>query len=70
MALLTGSRSWSGPAPRLLGWIAGEIMIEDPRDRGYLGAEMVHRFNIGRPRPARSSWWRSAGYIRRRKHLR
>jgi predicted tellurium resistance membrane protein TerC len=33
---------WAGAA--LLGWIAGEIMIEDPAVAGYLGAETVHRF--------------------------
>ncbi len=33
---------WAGAA--LLGWIAGEIMIEDPATVGYLGAEVVHRY--------------------------
>jgi YjbE family integral membrane protein len=33
---------WAGAA--LLGWIAGEIMIEDPAVVGWLGAETVHRF--------------------------
>jgi YjbE family integral membrane protein len=33
---------WAGAA--LLGWIAGEIMIEDPAVMGWLGAETVHRF--------------------------
>ena len=44
MALLTKFPIlvWAGAA--LLGWIAGEIMIEDPATIGYLGAETVHRF--------------------------
>jgi YjbE family integral membrane protein len=33
---------WAGAA--LLGWIAGEIMIEDPAVAGWLGADTVHRF--------------------------
>jgi YjbE family integral membrane protein len=58
---------WAGAA--LLGWIAGEIMIEDPATVGYLGAEVVHHYKY---------WAAAAGaafvvavgyYIRRRKHL-
>jgi len=58
---------WLGAA--LLGFIAGEIMIEDPATVGYLGAELVHQYK----------YWAAAagaifvvvcGYIlRRRKHL-
>jgi YjbE family integral membrane protein len=33
---------WAGAA--LLGWIAGEIMIEDPATIRVLGEELVHRF--------------------------
>jgi YjbE family integral membrane protein len=33
---------WAGAA--LLGWIAGEIMIEDPAVMNWLGAATVHRF--------------------------
>jgi YjbE family integral membrane protein len=33
---------WAGAA--LLGWIAGEIMIEDPAVAGWLGVEITHRF--------------------------
>jgi YjbE family integral membrane protein len=33
---------WAGAA--LLGWIAGEIMIEDPAVAGWIGSETVHRF--------------------------
>jgi YjbE family integral membrane protein len=33
---------WAGAA--LLGWIAGEIMIEDPASVGMLGADLVHRY--------------------------
>jgi YjbE family integral membrane protein len=33
---------WAGAA--LLGWIAGEIMIEDPAVVGWLGEAVVHRF--------------------------
>jgi YjbE family integral membrane protein len=33
---------WAGAA--LLGWIAGEIMIEDPATVGYVGAEVVQRY--------------------------
>lgn len=33
---------WAGAA--LLGWIAGEIMIEDPATIRFLGAEVVHRY--------------------------
>jgi YjbE family integral membrane protein len=32
---------WAGAA--LLGWIAGEIMIEDPAVVGWIGAETAHR---------------------------
>jgi predicted tellurium resistance membrane protein TerC len=58
---------WAGAA--LLGWIAGEIMIEDPATVGYLGAEVVHHYKY---------WAAAAGaafvvavgyYIRRRRHL-
>jgi YjbE family integral membrane protein len=58
---------WAGAA--LLGWIAGEIMIEDPATVGYLGAEVVHHYKY---------WAAAAGaafvvavgyYIRRRKHF-
>jgi YjbE family integral membrane protein len=58
---------WAGAA--LLGFIAGEIMIEDPATVGYLGAEVVHHYKY---------WAAAAGalfvvavgyYIRRRKHL-
>lgn len=44
MALLTKFPIlvWAGAA--LLGWIAGEIMIEDPATIGYLGAELVHKY--------------------------
>jgi YjbE family integral membrane protein len=44
MALLTRFPIlvWAGAA--LLGWIAGEIMIEDPATVGYLGADFVHRY--------------------------
>ena len=33
---------WAGAA--LLGWIAGEIMIEDPATIRFLGEELVHRY--------------------------
>jgi YjbE family integral membrane protein len=33
---------WAGAA--LLGWIAGEIMIEDPATIRFLGEEVVHRY--------------------------
>lgn len=33
---------WAGAA--LLGWIAGEIMIEDPATVRWLGSEFVHRY--------------------------
>jgi len=33
---------WAGAA--LLGWIAGEIMIEDPATIRWLGADLVHRY--------------------------
>jgi YjbE family integral membrane protein len=33
---------WAGAG--LLGWIAGEIMIEDPAVAGWLGEAIVHRF--------------------------
>jgi YjbE family integral membrane protein len=33
---------WAGAA--LLGWIAGEIMIEDPAVAGWLGQEVVHKY--------------------------
>jgi YjbE family integral membrane protein len=33
---------WAGAA--LLGWIAGEIMIEDPAIAGYIGEAAVHRY--------------------------
>jgi YjbE family integral membrane protein len=33
---------WAGAG--LLGWIAGEIMIEDPAVAGWLGEAVVHRF--------------------------
>jgi YjbE family integral membrane protein len=58
---------WAGAA--LLGWIAGEIMIEDPATVGYLGADLVHKYVY---------WAAAAGavfvvvagwFIRRRKHL-
>ena len=69
MALLTRFPIlvWAGAA--LLGWIAGEIMIEDPATVGYLGGELVHKYVY---------WAAAAGavfvvatgwLIRRRKHL-
>lgn len=36
---------WAGAA--LLGWIAGEIMIEDPATIRWLGEEVVHRYVYG-----------------------
>jgi predicted tellurium resistance membrane protein TerC len=33
---------WAGAA--LLGWIAGEIMIEDPASIGFFGADFVHKY--------------------------
>jgi YjbE family integral membrane protein len=33
---------WAGAA--LLGWIAGEIMIEDPASISFLGADFVHKY--------------------------
>lgn len=44
MALLTRYPIlvWAGAA--LLGWIAGEIMIEDPASRGFLGEDFVHHY--------------------------
>lgn len=44
MALLTRFPVlvWAGAA--LLGWIAGEIMIEDPASRGFLGEDFVHHY--------------------------
>jgi YjbE family integral membrane protein len=44
MALLTRFPVlvWAGAA--LLGWIAGEIMIEDPASRGWLGEDFVHHY--------------------------
>jgi YjbE family integral membrane protein len=46
MALLTRFPIlvWAGAA--LLGWIAGEIMIEDPASRAFLGEDFVHRYVI------------------------
>jgi YjbE family integral membrane protein len=69
MALLTRFPIlvWAGAA--LLGWIAGEIMIEDPATIGYLGADLVHTYVY---------WAAAAGaafvvgmgwFLRRRKHL-
>jgi YjbE family integral membrane protein len=34
---------WAGAA--LLGWIAGEIMIEDPAVAGWLGQDLVHKYH-------------------------
>lgn len=69
MALLTRFPIlvWAGAA--LLGWIAGEIMIEDPASRAFLGEDFVHHYVI---------WAAAAGaifvlavgwLIRRRRHL-
>jgi predicted tellurium resistance membrane protein TerC len=33
---------WAGAG--LLGWIAGEIMIEDPAVMGWIGEAVAHRF--------------------------
>ena len=52
----TASRSWSGPAPRLLGWVAGEIMIKDAAVEAWLGDGAASTACIcGRRQPARSS---------------
>jgi len=69
MALLTRFPIlvWAGAA--LLGWIAGEIMIEDPATVGYLGAEVVHRY-VYWVATAGAVFVVAAGWlIRRRKHL-
>jgi len=58
---------WAGAA--LLGWIAGEIMIEDPASVGYLGSEFVHRF-VFVAASAGALFVVAAGWlIRRRRHL-
>ncbi|MEX0751951.1 MAG: TerC family protein [Xanthobacteraceae bacterium] len=35
---------WAGAG--LLGWVAGEIIIKDAAVAGYLGAELVHRYEL------------------------
>jgi YjbE family integral membrane protein len=58
---------WAGAA--LLGWIAGEIMIEDPATVGYLGADFVHKY-VYWAAAAGAVFVVAAGwFIRRRKHL-
>ena len=58
---------WAGAA--LLGWIAGEIMIEDPATVRYLGAEVVHHYKYWAA-GAGALFVVVVGYIlRRRKHL-
>ena len=58
---------WAGAA--LLGWIAGEIMIEDPATIGYLGAEVVHHYKYWAA-GAGAAFVVVVGYIiRRRRHL-
>jgi YjbE family integral membrane protein len=58
---------WAGAA--LLGWIAGEIMIEDPATMGYLGADLVHQY-VYWAAAAGAAFVVAAGWlIRRRKHL-
>jgi hypothetical protein len=43
---------WAGAA--LLGWIAGEIIITDAAMAGWLGYEVVHRYEL---------WAASAGAL-------
>lgn len=58
---------WAGAA--LLGWIAGEIMIEDPATIGWLGAETVHKF-VYVAAAAGALFVVAAGWVlRRRRHL-
>jgi predicted tellurium resistance membrane protein TerC len=58
---------WAGAA--LLGWIAGEIMIEDPATIGWLGAETVHGL-VHAASTAGALFVVAAGwYLRRRRHL-
>ena len=58
---------WAGAA--LLGWIAGEIMIEDPATVSYLGADLVHKY-VYWAAAAGALFVVAAGwFIRRRKHL-
>ena len=69
MALLTKYPIliWAGAA--LLGWIAGEIMIEDPATIRYLGADFVHRY-VYLAAAAGAMFVVAVGWlIRRRKHL-
>jgi YjbE family integral membrane protein len=35
---------WAGAG--LLGWLAGDMMLNDPIVKGYLGGEAVHRFEL------------------------
>lgn len=58
---------WAGAA--LLGWIAGEIMIEDPATISWLGAETVHKF-VYAAAAAGALFVVVAGWLlRRRRHL-
>lgn len=69
MALLTKFPIlvWAGAA--LLGWIAGEIMIEDPATIGYLGAELVHKYVYWAAAAGAAFVVATGWFIRRRKHL-
>ncbi|MGE3146332.1 MAG: TerC family protein [Pseudorhodoplanes sp.] len=69
MALLTRFPIlvWAGAA--LLGWIAGEIMIEDPASRAYLGEAFVHDY-VYWAAAAGAAFVLAVGWlIRRRRHL-
>ena len=69
MALLTRFPVlvWAGAA--LLGWIAGEIMIEDPASRAYLGEAFVHS-NVYWAAAAGAAFVLVVGWlIRRKRHL-
>jgi YjbE family integral membrane protein len=58
---------WAGAA--LLGWIAGEIMIEDPATISWLGSETVHKF-VYVAAAAGALFVVAAGwFLRRRRHL-
>jgi YjbE family integral membrane protein len=69
MALLTKFPIlvWAGAA--LLGWIAGEIMIEDPATIGYLGADLVHKYVYWAAAAGAAFVVATGWFIRRRKHL-